>query len=246
MPTRFFVYPNDPNGPDDILRTADDGLRLGVGSPAINAGSNALLDPHTGNDITGARRVQENIVDMGAYEAGACPAVTILYVDGSKAASGNGLSWSSAFKTLQEALNFTETCNVPKQIWVKKGIYYPTAYPEGCTNCSEPRTRSFRLKNNTAIYGGFAGGETNLNQRNIALNLTILSGNLGSSGNNTDNAYHVITSYYNDSTSKLDGFIIEGGYTPIPSGLFADFSNINYNNNSFEITHADGGGGLLV
>jgi hypothetical protein len=33
----------DPDGPDDILGTADDDLRLSVGSPAIDAGNNALV-----------------------------------------------------------------------------------------------------------------------------------------------------------------------------------------------------------
>jgi hypothetical protein len=52
-----FVNLNDPDGPDDILGTADDGLRLSAFSPGVNAGIRpdvALLLPPI--DITGKPR----------------------------------------------------------------------------------------------------------------------------------------------------------------------------------------------
>ncbi len=69
-----FVNSSNPAGADGVFGTADDGLRLIAGSAAVNAG-----DPQTnttnytvqaGNtDITGAARIQDGIIDMGAYES---------------------------------------------------------------------------------------------------------------------------------------------------------------------------------
>ena len=74
----LFVDISDPDGPDDILGTADDGLRLknissrsffSSISPLVNKGSNGFLPASTSFDITGAQRIRENIVDIGAYES---------------------------------------------------------------------------------------------------------------------------------------------------------------------------------
>ncbi len=54
-------------GFDGRLGSADDGLRLGPGSPAINAGNNAYVPAGTTTDISGAMRIS-GTVDMGAYE----------------------------------------------------------------------------------------------------------------------------------------------------------------------------------
>jgi hypothetical protein len=63
-----------------------------------------------------------------------------------------------------------------------------------------------------AVYGGFAGTETQRSQRNPAAQLTILSGEIGDSGIRTDNSYHVVNASAAFSGAVLDGFIIEDGY----------------------------------
>ncbi|MDX2133526.1 MAG: right-handed parallel beta-helix repeat-containing protein [Saprospiraceae bacterium] len=62
----LFVAPNDPDGPDDGLGTADDGLRLPACSPAVDMGTNtgAPVD-----DILGNARPFNAVTDMGAYES---------------------------------------------------------------------------------------------------------------------------------------------------------------------------------
>lgn len=55
-------------GADGIWGTADDGLRLQTSSPAINAGSNTAIPNGLTTDFSGAIRIQDNTVDMGAYE----------------------------------------------------------------------------------------------------------------------------------------------------------------------------------
>jgi len=63
----------DANGPDNIVGTADDNLRLGFGSPAIDSGTNTGC-PAT--DLDGLSRPADGdgdstaACDMGAYEAG--------------------------------------------------------------------------------------------------------------------------------------------------------------------------------
>src|SRR3954463_8849611 len=74
--------------------------------------------------------------------------------------AGSGTSWSGAFKTLQKALF---TAGSGNQIWVAQGTYYPDEGP-GQTNGD--RNANFYLKDDMAIFGGFAGTETALSQRN--------------------------------------------------------------------------------
>ena len=67
-----------------------------------------------------------------------------------------------------------------------------------------------------AIYGGFAGHETNRAQRDWVNNVTILSGDfLGDDEpgfvNYDENAWHVVTGSQADVTAVLDGFTVRGG-----------------------------------
>jgi len=59
----------DPDGPDNVLGTEDDNVRLSPGSPAINTGrpTTAELPP---TDLDGHSRVLCDRVDIGAYEFG--------------------------------------------------------------------------------------------------------------------------------------------------------------------------------
>src|SRR5574342_685318 len=83
-------------------------------------------------------------------------------------ASGSGTSWANAYGNPQAALA-NAACT---EIWVAQGTYKPTNGTD--------RTISFVLKSGVALYGGFAGSETLLTQRNLAVNPTILSGEIGS------------------------------------------------------------------
>jgi len=58
----------DSNGPDDIVGTIDDDLSLGVGSPAIDAGSNGDVPAGVVTDLDGYPRFNNCAVDMGALE----------------------------------------------------------------------------------------------------------------------------------------------------------------------------------
>lgn len=64
----------DANGPDGIIGTEDDNLRLSTGSPCSDAGDPNYSDPNYLTDLDGRDRIVDEdcndtfIVDMGAYE----------------------------------------------------------------------------------------------------------------------------------------------------------------------------------
>ncbi len=131
---------------------------------------------------------------------------TTLYVNHAATGSNTGESWANAFPTLQAALAAAVSDD---EIWVAAGTYYPD---EGGTATNNDRTSTFSLKDGVAIYGGFASGETQLNQRNVATHVTTLSGDIdGTPRDNSGNAIHVVSSSNNNNTAILDGFTISGG-----------------------------------
>ena len=130
-------------------------------------------------------------------------ASSIVYVNQAATGANDGTSWKDAFKNLQDVL--TSTCTAITQVWVAKGTYYPD---NGGGNTAGDRKASFKLKNNLAIYGGFSGTETSISQRNLAVNLTILSGFIN---NNDGHTYNVVTGTGTNNTAILNGFSIAGG-----------------------------------
>ncbi|MFM9958511.1 MAG: FG-GAP-like repeat-containing protein [Phycisphaerales bacterium] len=124
----------------------------------------------------------------------------------------DGTSWANAYRELRTALTDLESAPWVREIWVATGTYTP-APPNG------PRTASFNLRNNLAIYGGFAGNETILSQRNITQNPAVLSGDLQGDDvglpfplGRGDNSEHVLTAAGANATAVIDGFIIQSGY----------------------------------
>jgi Chlamydia polymorphic membrane protein (Chlamydia_PMP). len=178
---------------------------------------------------------------------------TIVYVNASATGANNGTSWQNAYKDLQQAL---ATAPMDSQIWVARGVYYPT-------NNTGNRGDSFVLKNRVALYGGFAGNEDQLDKRDWRTNLTILSGDIGrddSSVNgivtsvaniNGSNSYHVVESINDNSSAILDGFVITAGRAnglltqSAGGGLYISNSNPTISNVSFSGNAAIGYGGAI-
>jgi hypothetical protein len=78
------------------------------------------------------------------------------------------------------------------------------------------------------VFGGFAGGETARDMRDVVANVAILSGDLLGNdtagwGNRGDNAYHVVVGADN---ARLDGFLIHGGEAG-GSGNEMQVNNVN-------------------
>ena len=175
---------------------------------------------------------------------------TIHYVDADATSGGNnGSSWADAYTELQLALDAGVSGD---QIWVAEGTYTPTAEHGG----SGDRYKSFQMKNGVAIYGGFdpTEGDVAWEDRDWEGNVTILSGDIGTPDDNSDNCYHVL--YHPDGTDLassaiLDGFTITGGNANgdgdpryYGGGMYNHTSSPALTNCTFTGNRADYGGAM--
>lgn len=177
-------------------------VRLHQDSPAIDAGDNAVPSlPLV--DLGGNPRIVNGTVDMGANEF-LCATGSRICVDASAPAGGNGSSWASAYQSLTDAI--AAACDNVTEIWVAAGTYTPSA--------GDGQQVTFELRDTLAVYGGFAGDETSLGERNVSLNPTVLSGNLTGGAH----SFHVVTTSGTDATAILDGFSIIGGSASMDGG----------------------------
>ncbi|WP_040279905.1 T9SS type A sorting domain-containing protein [Psychroserpens damuponensis] len=124
-----------------------------------------------------------------------------VYVDKNATGANNGLTWADAYTSLTDAL-----ANRPSDIfWLKAGTYIP----------GTARIETFTLTDNQEIYGGFNGTETDISQRNIIANPTILSGDINgddaiifsaTDANRAENSYRILT--ISGDNTIIDGFEI--------------------------------------
>jgi len=129
----------------------------------------------------------------------------VTYVNGSVGASGDGSSWASAYKYLQEALGNVQSGD---EIWAAKGTYYP----------DNDRTSAFQLIEGVALYGGFDpdGVDDEWIGRDPDANMTVLSGDIDKNGMlDSGNSYHVVVGA---DEATIDGFKITGGFADANSG----------------------------
>lgn len=203
----------DPRAEADAP-TSEGDYRLRAGSAGIDGGSDAHLPAGVDTDLDGGPRIAGARVDLGPYEYR-----TVVFVDGRVAASGDGRTWATAYKTINAGLGAAAAGH---EVWVAEGVYLPGRAGD--------RTRTFTLKDGVGLYGGFAGTETFRDQADPVANRTVLSGDLNgddpadadgvlrtarSPKNDPaadDNVYHVVTAGLLRLPTVLDGFAITGGY----------------------------------
>jgi uncharacterized repeat protein (TIGR01451 family) len=125
---------------------------------------------------------------------------SVIYVDVNAGGVNDGTSWTDAYTDLQAAL---AAASSDDEIWVAQGTYKPTT--------GSSRTATFQMVNGVAINGGFAATETLRTQRDWVANPTILSGDIGTPGDASDNSYNVVTGSGVTETAMLDGFTVTGG-----------------------------------
>ncbi|HOW73898.1 MAG TPA: PHB depolymerase family esterase [Phycisphaerae bacterium] len=140
----------------------------------------------------------------------------ILFVDANAHGCRSGLSWANAFINLQDALTLAARSRcVVQEIWVAAGTYRPLIQ----STATVMRTETFQLVSGVAIYGGFAGSETDRAQRDPTANPTVLTGEFYYGGTRY-NTYQVVTTSGVDATAVLDGFVITAGNANGSSGVY--------------------------
>ncbi|MDC0547420.1 right-handed parallel beta-helix repeat-containing protein [Opitutales bacterium] len=166
-----------------------------------------------------------------------------IFVDDNAPAGGDGASWASAHKYLQDALAGAEYGD---EIWVAEGTYKPD---QGAGKTAGDRTASFNLVNGVGLYGGFLGRESDRDPQGDN-NQTILSGEIDS--NSSLWSLHVVGGENLDTGTTLAGFRITKGNANGASGTGHDYgggmwlkecslklSNLVFTHNS---ASGDGGG----
>ena len=178
----------------------------------------------------------------------------IIYVttDGDRYADGG--SWLAA-TTFNSAL---ENCVGGDTIFMKAGIYTPRM--NGRDVAENPRNATYLLQDSVVIYGGFAGTELSLGDRDIALvgttNETLIEGNIesviGSTESSTDdmdppNIGNLFTLAAGD-TATLDGLTVARAYSNgNGGGLYAGrMSQLTLRHCKFVGNRANNGAGVYV
>jgi hypothetical protein len=188
--------------------------------------------------------------------ASSAAAQTTWFVDADATGAKSGSSWPDAFTDLRAALAAAQEGD---QVWVAAGLYKPDA---GIGQ----KSLSFDLRSGVSLFGGFAGTETQLDQRDILLNPTVLSGDLH--GNDdpvsfallqliSDNSYHVVSCLDTTSPATIDGFTISGGVgltnapagacdTSVGGGLVVSNAAVMIRSCTFTQNQANLGGGVYI
>ncbi len=143
----------------------------------------------------------------------------IIYVDADAPGPHTGVSWQYAYADLQDAIDrINRGCPVSDtiEIWAAEGTYKP----------GDLEADSFVIPDGVVVYGGFAGNENNLDERDIQRYETIFDGFVSDDGKgyiilNTS----VVTMGYE---SLLDGVTVTQGEKGV-SGDGSDFTVRNCN-----------------
>jgi len=190
----------------------------------------------------------------------------VIYVNQAGTGVGDGSSWTDGYTDLQPALDAAGASGgAIREIWVAKGTYKPSKR----TDPNDPRSATFQLLDGVALYGGFAGIEASVDQRDIDANPTILSGDLNGDDqpgfvNYEENARHVLTALgtVETGTTIIDGLTIMSGYARSTNYLdarggalylqtpYAIISNCTFSRNfagtiSSNVAHSSGGGAAV-
>ena len=173
----------------------------------------------------------------------------VIYVDADAPPGGNGQTWATAYKYLQDALN-DPSLSYGDDIWVSRGTYKPDETNTDPSGTGD-REATFQLVSGVAIYGGLAGNEDpctfNLDERNFVINETILSGDV----NDDDSSYSLMEDFLQCYTGGPPGSGCEqfdldkNGYVNCDD-LTLFLEAYHYHDNSYHVVTGSGTDGTAV
>jgi hypothetical protein len=134
-------------------------------------------------------------------------AQTRYYVHATATGTNDGSSWVNAFTDLQSALVLADAGD---SVWVAEGLYKPTSGAD--------RVLTFAPRSGVVLLGGFAGTESIVAERDWAAHPVTLSGDIGVQGDSLDNSYNVVYLQSPDSSTVVDGFVIQHGFASFTGG----------------------------
>lgn len=175
-----------------------------------------------------------------------------IYVDASASGTNDGTSWDNAYTSLDDAL----ADSTGTMVWIAAGTYVPGG-------AMADTSSTFLVDRAHDIYGGFAGTETDLDQRDIDQNPTILSGDIMQNDNGSmdstlraDNARHVMFVMADlGRPITINGLTVEGGQTSdngdheflnrAGAGIYTN-NAVHVSDCTFRNNFGRSGGGLLI
>jgi len=178
----------------------------------------------------------------------------VIYVDAGAGSGGDGQSWGTAFKYLQDA--FIPAYPEPgDEIWVAEGVYKPDR-SEKNPGLLGDRNARFELLSEVKLYGGFPAAGGTWEQRDPATHETILSGDLAGNDREViditdllidpcraENSYNLVWYEYglDKGNNVLEGVTITRG---TDSGIYVESYSNTINNCLFKENSGDCGGGI--
>jgi len=144
-------------------------------------------------------------------------AQTVIYVDDDATGKEDGTSWKDAYTDLNDALSkpSKDSTYIGAHIWIAEGFYTRT-----------DKTESFEVNDDVLLFGGFAGTESSIDERDIESHPTIISGDVdwndtgAPSSSNSSMLYNSANVFKVLSTTRalFDGLIIERAYSTTETG----------------------------
>ena len=204
---------------DGVVNTLLSGADVNTTSDLFTSNAPFNISPITANNGSFKGTIDDILIYNRALTAqevsdiyNFLPSSTIIYVKEDATGNNDGTDWLNAYTDLNTAFSSSIAND---EIWIAKGTYNPAV---------SDRSTSFIInKAGTKVYGGFAGTEVTLSDRDITLinttNATILNGDLNgddnafvSYGNTTrdDNSLRIVS--IDADNVSIDGITITNGY----------------------------------